>query len=181
MQSPKARALTVGLILFVGIFFSLGKIRYAINPILRTVRLQQYLGMVKQENAIDPEKFWEFRDFYTATTSSFKPQNIQSGKPFLSYATNYFSSNDYLLKPEVKFNSRYQVCINTMSLNCRYKTFLRIEGASIVTDTKDNKLYIEFTTNLEGMQKANGFFRYFGVNLEQYKDYVWYNETVINL
>lgn len=180
MQSPKARALTVGLILFVGIFFSLGKIRYAINPILRTVRLQQYLGMVKQENAIDPEKFWEFRDFYTATTSSFKPQNIQSGKPFLSYATNYFSSNDYLLKPEVKFNNKSRACI-TSSLDCRYTTLLRTDTASIVTDTKDNKMYIEFVTNLEDMQKANGFFRYFGVSLEPYTDYVWYNETIIDL
>jgi len=180
MQSPKARALVVGLILFIGIFFCLGKIRYSINPILRTVRLQQYVNTVKQTNTIDPEKFWEFRDFYAATTSSFKPQNIQSGKPFLSYRTSYFSSDDFLLKPEVKFSNQSRVCIST-ALDCRYTTLLRTDNASIVTDTKVNKMYIEFFKNLADMQNANGFFRYFGVSLELYKDYVWYNETIIDL
>lgn len=181
MQSSKVRALVVVLIIFVGLFFSLGKIRYAINPIMRYMRLQQYLATVKQDNAIDPEKFWEFRDFYAATTSSFKPQNIQGGKPFLSFTTNYFSSNDFLMKSEVTFSNRSRVCINTMSLNCRYLTTIRTNTASIVTDTKDNKMYIEFVTNLEDMQKANGFFRYFGFDLDPYKDYLWYNETVIDL
>ncbi len=180
MQSPKVRTLVVVLIIFVGLFFSLGKIRYAINPIMRHMRLQQYLATVKQDNTIDPEKFWEFRDFYAATTSSFKPQNIQSGKPFLFYKTRYFSSNDSLLKPPVKINNKSRACI-TLSLNCRYTTLLRIDTASIVTDTEDNKMYIEFVTNLEDLQTANGFFRYFGFDLDPYKDYVWYNETVIDL
>jgi hypothetical protein len=181
MQSSKVRALVVVLIIFVGVFFSLGKIRYAINPIMRYLRLQQYLTTVRQDKAIDPEKFWEFRDFYAATTSSFKPQNIQDAKPFLSFTTNYFSSNDFLMRPGVKFNNRSRVCINAMSLNCRYLTTLRTDTASIVTDTKSKKMYIEFVTTLEDMQKANGFFRYFSFDLDPYKDYVWYNETVIDL
>jgi hypothetical protein len=45
----------------------------------------------------------------------------------------------------------------------------------------DKKLYIRFTKPQSEMLKANGFFRYFGVDLEQYKDYLWYNETVLDL
>ncbi len=171
MQSPKTRALVVGLIIFVGLFFSLGKIRYAFNPIIRYMRLQQYLATVKQDNTIDPEKFWEFRDFYAATTSSFKSQNIRRNKPFLTFNTSYFTSADSLLQNPPPI---------TPPLASEVDMLVFQDTTSVLYQT-NSKLHIRFIKSQSEMLKANGFFRYFGVNLEPYKDYVWYNETIINL
>lgn len=162
------RALAVGLVLFVGLFFALGKIRYAINPLMREARLQQFLTSVKQDGAIDPEKFWEFRDFYAATTSTFNPENIAINKPFLVLKTPYIISSDYLGPPP------------DLSIDADFKDTIFQDQSSIVFSS-DQKLYIRFVKPQSEMLKANGFFRYFGVDLEQYEDYMWYNETVISL
>ncbi len=161
----------VGLILFVAFFFSMGKIRFAINPMLRSIRLQQFLSTVKRDNTIDPEKFWEFRDFYAATTSSFKPQNISEDKPFLTIKTPYFMSSDALLEHPPKI---------TLPLSPDVDIFIFQDVSSVIYEA-NRKLYIRFVKPQSEMLKANGFFRYFGVDLTQYKDYLWYNETVIDL
>jgi hypothetical protein len=172
MQSPKLRTLMVGLILFVALFFSMGKIRYALNPILRSICLQQFLSTVKQDAMIDPEKFWEFRDFYAATTSSFKPQNIATRKPFLTWKTGYFESSDFLIPTPIDISY-------PMNGGKTVEILFRVKNEIIYMI--DKKLYIRFTKPQSEMLKANGFFRYFGVDLEQYKDYLWYNETVLDL
>lgn len=161
----------VGLILFVALFFSMGKIRYALNPILRSICLQQFLSTVKQDAMIDPEKFWEFRDFYAATTSSFKPQNIPKKEPFLTIKTSYFISSDALLEHPPKI---------TLPLSPDVDIFIFQDVSSVIYEA-NRKLYIRFVKPQSEMLKANGFFRYFGVDLTQYKDYLWYNETVIDL
>lgn len=180
MQSSRVRAIVVIFILCIGVFFALGKIRYAINPLMRQLRLQQYLTMVKHDNAIDPEKFWEFRDFYAATTSTFHVDNVGKRDAFLTFNTTYLESQDYLIPQPMQLSNVKRVCLAS-ALNCRHETVFRSDSASVVIDETNKKLYIEFIKSIPEMQKANGFLRYFGVDLEPYKGYVWQDETVINL
>ncbi len=147
---------------------------------MRQVRLQQYIATIKKDHAIDPEKFWEFRDFYAATTSTFHADNIGKKDPFLTFTTPYFDSQDYLIQEPMELNNTKRVCV-TSSVDCKYETILRSDSASIVMDKLNKKLYIEFNKDMTEMQKANGFLRYFDVDLEPYKDYVWYDETIVNL
>jgi hypothetical protein len=139
---------------------------------MRYTRLQQYLATVKQDKTIDPEKFWEFRDFYAATTSSFKPQNIIHNKPFLLFKTGYLESYDSLIPSVIDIDYPKQPSTPVE---------IPFSGKNEIIYAIDKKLYIRFVKPQSEMLKANGFFRYFGFDLTPYKDYVWYNETVINL
>lgn len=171
MHSQKVRTIVIGIFILIGIVFALGKIRYAVNPYVRAQRLDSFIRSVEQTKTIDPEVFWEFRDFYSATTSSFKPQNIESDKPFLTFKTSYFSSSDSLLANPPSI---------TLPLSSDVDTLIFQDSSSVVYKT-NRTLHIRFTKPQSDMLRANGFFRYFGVDLEKYKDYAWYNETVIDL
>jgi len=138
---------------------------------MRDIRLQQYLTTIKQDNSIDPERFWEFRDFYAATTSSFNAQKVKSKKPFLTYNTSYLTSSDSLLQNPPSIILPLSLDVDT----------LVFQDASSVVYKANRKLFIRFVKPQSEMQKANGFFRYFSFDLDPYKDYMWYNETVIDL
>lgn len=172
MHSQKTQSIIVGILIMIGVVVSLGKIHYAINPFARTQLLNRFIQTVEQDKAIDPEQFWEFRDFYAATTSTFNPNNIRIKKPFLSMVTSYMNSNDYLLPPDAD---------TALDASPYTGKGVKIHNSDTLVFIEGRRMYIRFKKPLDEMQKANGFFRYFGVDLEKYKDYVWYNDTVIHL
>lgn len=171
MHSQKTRAIIVGCFLIIGVIFTLGKIHYAINPLSRALLLRRFTENIKENNVIDPEQFWKFRDFYSATTSSFSPHNIDREKPFLTFKTSYMSSADYLLSNPSPIKLPTTSDVDTVIF----------QDDSSVVYAAGRKIYIRFIKPQSAMLRANGFFRYFGYDLEPYKDYKWYNETVINL
>jgi hypothetical protein len=171
MKSQKAKTLFICVVIVLGIFFSLGKIRYALNPYVRQLRLHQFIGEIKSTKQIDPEKFWEFRDFYSATTSTFRPENIAIRKPFLIFSTPYFESNDFLVstKPNLVYPQGKGV------------VEVILQNNNELVYAINNKLHIQFVKSQEEMKKANGFFSYFGTDLTPYNEYLWYSDTTLNL
>lgn len=169
-HSQKTYAIVMFIIFLVGILFFLGKIRYAINPFARYMLLQQYINSVKQHQTIDPERYWEFRDFYAATTSTFTPKAILQRKPFLSFKTAYIESYDSLVENKGQLSNPEQKSVNII-----------LSSPNEIMYATDQMLYIRFFKTLEEMHKANGFFRYFGTDITPYENYFWYNETTIRL
>jgi len=171
MKDQKKQFVFVFVIIIIAIFFSLGKISYALNPLVRYIRLQQYISEVRHDNTIDPEQFWEFRDFYTSSTSNFNPDNLAVGKPFLSFQTSRVTSYDYLLKdiPKLAYPKDSKLVDNILTSNDE------------LVYIQDNILHIRFIKSQSEMQKANGYFAYFGTDLKPYIDYYWYNDTTIRL
>lgn len=169
-QSQKLAYMLVGIVVILGVYFSLGKIRYAINPLNRAILRNTYVRMVIQKKQIDPEDFWKFRDFYAATSSIYAPNNIPDGKPFLSFNTKTIQSDDYLLPSSQIFLPKYDKGAKVLFSGDREKIY-----------QTDNVLYITFSKPLGEMLKANGFFGYFGFDTTPYQNYHWVSITSIPL
>lgn len=170
MRIQRFRYIFVAFALMVGVLFLLGKTRYIINPVSRYVLRISYVGTIKNDKRIDAEKFWEFRDFYFADTSSFKQENIKEGKPFLIFSNQSIQSLDFLVLPSSSLGNKFVIP----------------NGAKIILQSKNevvyeegNRIVIKFTKEVPEMQKVNGYFSYFGVDLKKYDSYLWYNESTI--
>jgi len=171
MRSPLKTTIVLLLIFGIGMWAVGGKIRYAINPIARHILLKQYLRTVTQDNGIDAEKFWEFRDFYSATTSIFEPEAIAQEKPFLIFKTPYITSYDYLSKDKE---------VAAMRDDLAFDKLIFQSPNTLIYQTK-NSLIITFTLPQKEMMKANGFFKYYDTDLSDYADWHWFNHTTISL
>lgn len=170
MLIQRFRYVFVALVLVVGVLFLLGKMRYIINPVSRYVLRSTYIDTLKSDNKIDAEKFWEFRDFYFADTSTFKHDNVGSDKPFLILSNGTIQSLDFLVLPSSSLGNKFVIPNGA-------KIILQSQNEVVYEDGK--KTVIRFTKEMPEMQKVNGFFSYFGVDLKKYDNYVWYNETNI--
>lgn len=170
-QNQKTLAIAAFIIFAAGFIFFLGKYRYYSNPLTRRIYKEYYLNEIVKNNKIDAEKFWEFRDFYAGTTSSFVPENISLGKSFFMLSSDTLHSKDFLLvrgSPTIK---KFVAPSNT-------KALLQTDNALVYEDGEN--VVIRFTKAIPEMETANGFFRYFGVKLKPYEGYLWYNETAIS-
>lgn len=170
VELQKKLAFMSMLIFVMGAIFFLGKFRYHSNAISRLVYKNLYLSEVVKSNKIDAEKFWEFRDFYSATTSSFKPENIPDQKPFLIISSGSAQSLDFLLPANSKTVKKFSVPNGS---NLIFKS----QNELVYKD--DENIVVRFVKEIPEMENANGFFRNFGVSLKPYEGYLWYNETVI--
>lgn len=171
MQSPLKTTLALLLILCIGMWAMGGKIRYAINPIARQMLLQEFIQSTRKNGDIDVESFWEFRDFFSATTAVFTPDAIAQDKPFLTLQTPYITSHDYMRK---------NPNIDDIPLDTSVDQLL-FQSSDALIYRANNVIVITFHVPPEAMLKANGYFRYYGVDLSRYPQWQWFNYTTITL
>ncbi len=170
MLIQRFRYIFVVSVLIIGALFLLGKTRYIINPMSRYVLRSTYIATLKSDNKIDAEKFWEFRDFYFADTSTFKHDNVGGDKPFLILSNGAIQSLDFLVLPNSPLANKFVIPNGV-------KIILQSQNEVVYEDGK--RTIIRFTKEMPEMQKVNGFFSYFGVDLKKFDNYLWYNETTI--
>lgn len=170
MDIQKIKMAMTGTVLVFGVLFLLGKSSLMLNPLTRKMYIDSYISKLRSDKSIDTAAFWEFRDFYSSRSSTFSSDAIQKGEPFLTFDTPAIQSKDYLLPGKL------------VSPNMRVIP----SGAEVVMQTDrelvyvyEKKLVMRFTKTIEEMKKVNGFFSYFGIDLEKYKDHQWYNETSV--
>ncbi|MFO0703170.1 MAG: hypothetical protein U0525_00380 [Patescibacteria group bacterium] len=170
-KNQKILSIGVGIIFIIGFIFFLGQFRYFSNPLSRNLYKEYFISEVIKNKRIDAEKFWEFRDFYAATTSTFRPENIPNSKPFFVLSSGNLQSLDFLLSP----NDR-----NTKTFVIPNDAEVILKSSNELIYKRKGKVYIKFVKEMPEMLKANGFFGYFQADLKKYQGYLWYNETVIN-
>lgn len=171
MSSPRVRWVIVLSIMLVAVVTSLGKIRYALNPIARRIVIESFVQRAKSEGRIDPEYFWEVRDFVGATTAHFTPADIDRGKPFLTWKSPYLTSEDRLIPGPVGADRL---------TTDRSATTLYQDSTSRISSHR-GILTIVFTQPLDAMTKANGYLGLYKIDLSRYTDHVWYANTSIQL
>jgi len=170
MDIQKIKMAITGTVLVFGVLFLLGKTSLILNPLSRKIYFDSYISKLRSDKSIDAAAFWEFRDFYSSQSLTFSSEAILKGEPFLTFYTPVIQSKDYLQSGGLR------------SPNMR----IIPSGAEVIIQTdselvylEGNKLVMRFTKTIEEMKKVNGFFSYFGVDLEKYKDHQWYNETSV--
>lgn len=172
MFIQKFRYVFITVVVVVGVLFFLGKTKFILNPIARLLYVKYYTWQLNKDKNIDSEKFWEFRDFYSSTTSVFKSENIAEGKPFLIFSNSSIQSLDFLVPENSPIIKKFVVPNNS-------DIIIQSKNEIVYADRKT--FVIKFVKQVQEMQKVNGFFSYFGIDIDPYKDYLWYNETTIKM
>lgn len=166
----KIKITLVGIIFVFGVLFFMGRMSLILNPIHRKTYLKTYITELRTKKSIDPEAFWEFRDFYSLGSSSFSAVAIEKDGPFLTFDTSMIQSKDYLTVSGSLLPNRNMVPLGA-------EVIVQTDGELVYLH--GNKLVIKFRKTIDEMKRVNGFFGYFGMDLEKYKDRQWYNETSI--
>lgn len=172
MLIQKFRYIFVIFVLLLGIFFALGKSRFLINPITRSIYLRYYSWQLSNDKNIDAQKFWEFRDFYSATNSVFNKENIKVGKPFLIFSNPSIQSLDFLLPSNSVVTKKFVIPNSAKII---------VQSQNEIAYQDKNSFVVKFVKQIPEMEKVNGFFSYFGVDIKPYDGYLWYNETIIKI
>lgn len=178
--------LTLALIIISLCFvFFTPKVTSSLFPFRRDMVFNSFLQNTRKTNVIDPQKYWEFREFYSpgyfdVSTKGIDLQKINTTLRELNASpTNisvYFS----------KFNSRHLVSLEGLTKNSflsevfnknktDIKKVLFENSTSIIYKNNQNQTYVIFILPISEMEKANGFFDYNSKDKDLLKDMNWFN------
>lgn len=171
-QHQRILGISTFIVLIIGFFFFLGTTRYVYNPITRWIYRDYFLSEIQKSQKIDGEKFWEFRDFYTAGTSRFNPDQISKAQPFFTLTSPRMQSRDFLVPPGSPLIKPMLPPSGTISLIQSDRELVYRDGDSVI---------MRFVKSVPEMKTVNGFFGYFDADLKAYEGWLWYNESVISV
>lgn len=183
--------LTIALIV-ITIIFALftPRISSSLFPFKRAMVFNQFVRQTKQNNLIDPQKFWEFREFYSPGYFEFSDKGVGPDKLATALRELEVLPQGIDLYFSV-FNSRHLVSVEGLtektSLNeVLNKNELDIQSVmfedsrSIIYKSIKSKTYIVFILPISEMRKANGFFEYDGKDKKLLKDKNWFSITELD-
>jgi hypothetical protein len=103
--------------------------------------------------------------------ATFDPQHLDKQKPFLSYKGSMIDSEDRLVSED------YSIWNTEVTPQSGLVFAVKNSGVWLFSD----RVVIEFVLPLSEMLKANGYFRFYEIDLAPYQDRIWHNRTVIKL
>ena len=176
------------------LFVSLSpKISSELFAFKRQAVLNDFLNNTKTSGKIDPQKYWEFREFYSPGSFVFsrlglpediisyldKKLNVTYNKNaiddyFLYFSTFRLSSLDMLTK-----KTSLNLLIDSNNLNSRDIIFKNDNSVIYKKDKQD--LVIIFLLSNSDMQKANGFFDYKDKDKAITQGENWFNITIVKV
>ena len=173
-------------LIFVLFFFLQPKMAAAIFPSIREARKTEFLKKVEEAGQINPQEFWQFREFYSPGSFTFNEKYVDvasglqlkkmSDLPFprvvlLSFTSANSQSRDSLIFPEEWANVVSAQKINSL------KIIFQTPHSYIYNDGDQTKIL--FIKPISEMMTANGFFLYTDQEKEKFKKYYWLNETTL--
>ena len=183
--------LTASLAIIVLTFaFFTPKVSSSLFPFKRDMVFNNFLNSTKNENTIDPQKFWEFREFYSPGYFYFNDQGINNSliadsksqlginPSEISLYFSRFSSNHSLsldgLTSAKSLNQVFDISQADM------KKLLFQNSNSLIFKDSNNQTYVVFILPESEMQKANGFFDYQGKDKNLLKNKNWFSITKLD-
>lgn len=148
------------------------KVASMLFPQKRQMVLQSFISSTKQTNKIDPQKFWEFREFYSPgyftfnrnglTNTQIKTVENKTGisvdmnnvsRIFLSFTSPHLNSYEALVSA-VKLSD----VVNVQTLGSKETIFSN--NNTLIYKDSTKRTHIIFLKPLSEMERANGFFNY---------------------
>lgn len=179
-KKQKALGVSFETLTFIGLFaiillcflFFVPKVASTLFPFKREMVLHDFMNTVQQQKTVKPQKFWEFREFYspgyfTVNKTGLSKSQVQTAenavgivltqKPnadvFLAFTSPHLSSLEALVATNALGD-----LVNVQKIQ-KEKVILSTNNEAVFTDTKGNT-YIVFLKPVSDMQTANGFFDY---------------------
>ncbi len=171
MKDTLLRCLFVMIIMVIGVLFFLGKIRYATNPLVRRIAVERFIEKVKHDRSVDPEYFWEFRDFLSATSARFTPEHVSTGGDFLTWSTYYVRSADRI----------DEGTLPALASHSSQEPTIVYEDATSRITRAGTTVTIDFVKTLDEMRRANGYIGIYKIDLSPLTDKKWVSRTTITL
>lgn len=167
------------------------KISARIFPFLSDYRLQSFIKSTQSTNSIDPQSYWEFREFYSPGSFEVNKTGLDDtevlslvsdlgiswntdtiGIPFLKFTSPNTQSVDYLTESQTLSNILLSESIDKAAVLFQTDTDLIIKS-------DQSTIAIIFIKSPEDMKKANGFFDYRDVDKKLTENKHWMNITLI--
>jgi len=148
------------------------KIASTLFPIKRQMILQTFISSTKQTNNIDPQKFWEFREFYSPgyftfnrnglTNAQIKTIEDKTGIPvdmknvskiFLIFTAPHLNSFEGFVT-----TTKLSDVVNIQALGSKETIFSN--NNTLMYKDSMGSTHVIFLKPLSEMERANGFFNY---------------------
>lgn len=183
--------LTIALIIIVVTFALFSpRVSSALFPFKRDAVFNQFIEQTKKVSSIDPQKFWEFREFYSPGYFEFSEKGV--GKESREKALGKLEALPKAVDLYFSiFRSKHLISIEGLTKEASLdevlnkdksdiQSVLFEDSRSIIYKNAGGETYIIFTLPISEMRKANGFFEYDGKDKELVKDKNWFTITKLD-
>ncbi len=179
----------LSILLIVSLCFILlvPKVSSRVFPQKREQILNNFISQTVKEGKIDPQKYWEFREFYSPGYFDFSEKGIDMSD-LKDELSDLSRSADMIDLYFLGFHSKNLISLDGLteeaSLNKVFdnrklsvkEVLFENHNAIIYKDT-NGQIYIVFLLPISEMKKANGFFDYNKKELKFLDKKHWYNIT----
>ncbi len=184
--------LVIVFILVISLFLIFSpKISSELFAFKRQAILNDFLSNTKSSGKIDPQKYWEFREFYSPGSFIFSRTGLPENKisyldKKLDFAYNKKAIDDYFLYFSTPGLSSLDMLTKKTGLNLLIDSnkvsanqiIFKNENSIIYKKDKQDLVIIFLLSNSE-MQKANGFFDYKDKDKTITQGENWFNMTIV--
>lgn len=199
-KKQKPLGLSADSLTFFGLFaviilcflFFVPKVASALFPFKRQMLLHNFMGVVQKEKTVDPQTFWEFREFYspgyyTVNKTGLSQNQIQIAEKSIGiFLTKQPNTNIFLSFTSPHLHSM-EALVTTSSLGNvvndqtieKAKVLLAGNNETVFTDAKGDT-YILFLKPVSDMQTANGYFDYKDVDKNIVQGKYWLDITKLD-
>lgn len=176
------------LIILISFFLFVPKISSSLFPFKRHMLWDTFLTQVQKDRKIDPQKYWEFREFYSP--GYFTDNKTASTDEITNALKKYGIKGDRTFTTLLVFHAKNAESIDTLTTMTKFDAIIApLPHNNILFKNNDSLIYkpdethvvITFLKPLSEMEKANGFFDYREKDKELVKGKMWFNITKLTL
>lgn len=150
----------------------------------REMTFNSFLDKTKQEQSINPQEFWKFREFYSPGYFELMDQGLEDSDTQSALSEMGVEPNNIIYTSV--FRSKHTISLDGLTeaeslkeiidLNSLQNIVFQNENSIIFMNDKDERIII-FILPISEMKKANGFLEYEGKDKELIKNKNWFNIT----
>ncbi len=151
----------------------------------REMTLNSFLDKTKQEQKINPQEFWKFREFYSPGYFELMDQGLENSE--VNSAINEIGLEPKGVAFTSLFKSKHSISLDGLTENESLSEIIDLNSIQNIAFqnehsmifTNNNKTIMFFLLPISEMKKANGFFEYDGKDKELLENKYWFNITKI--
>lgn len=169
----KQPVIFIPLVIFIVALCSLTllpKLTSSIYPQKRAVILNQFIASTEKNGSLNPQEYWQFRDFYSPGFYSFNRHGLGKDKTSTFINTTHIMLTDPTANIFLKFTSPKLTSLDILTSKSTLDDVVSMNGSNknIIYNDKTTKIFrqtpntitILFEKTGNDMKKANGFFDY---------------------
>ena len=168
------------------------RVSSSLFPMKRQMVLQTFLDTVKKTNTINPQKFWEFREFYSPGYITFNKNGLSNSQiKAVENKTGVLVDMKYTDRIFLTFTSPHLVSFEALATTDDLSKLLNIKtpdpkqvifssNNTLIYKDSSQRIYIIFLKSEPDMQLANGFFSSSDMDKTLIKGKNWLEVTALD-